>query len=89
MGAHFMDAYSLLHFAVGVVVRHWGISLIAWIVAHTIFEVVENTRTGMDFINTRIKAWPGGKPAADSLLNSAGDTVFSIAGWLVADYSLN
>jgi len=88
MGKDFIDAYSLLHFAVGIVIRHWGISLVVWVVAHTIFEIVENTQAGMAFINTHITAWPGGKPSADSLKNNLGDTVFSILGWLAADMSL-
>ncbi len=83
-----MDAYSLLHFAVGVVVRHWGMSLIIWIIVHSIFEFAENTHIGMHFINTYITAWPGGKPYADSLLNNTGDTVFSILGWVAADMTL-
>ncbi len=88
MGKEFADAYSLLHFAVGVVVRHWGMSLLAWIVLHTVFEAAENTEMGMRWINTYIKMWPGGKPYADSLLNNFGDTVFAILGWMVADQSL-
>jgi hypothetical protein len=88
MGKQFMDAYSLLHLAVGIVVRHWNMSLIMWIILHTIFEIVENTDTGMEFINNYIKLWPGGKPYADSLINSIGDTVFSIIGWYLANYTL-
>jgi hypothetical protein len=84
----FMDAYSLLHFAVGVVVRHWDMSLIVWFILHTIFEIVENTSAGMYFINKYITIWPGGKDYADSPINSIGDTVFSILGWYLADYTL-
>ena len=88
MGLAFMDAYSLLHFSVGVVARHWAMGFVLFLVIHTVFEWIENTRPGMNFINTYIKAWPGGKPAADSLLNNVGDTVFSALGWLLADYLL-
>ena len=88
MGVAFMDAYSLLHFAVGVVARHWAIGFTTFFIIHTLFEWVENTEPGMDFINTYIKAWPGGKPAADSLINNFGDTVCSALGWLLADYLL-
>lgn len=88
MGTEFMDAYSLLHFAVGIVVRHWGMSFIVWAIIHTVFEILENTQAGMHFINTYVKAWPGGKPRADSLLNSVGDSVFGILGWLAADWTL-
>ncbi len=88
MGKQFMDAYSLLHLAVGIVVRHWDMSLIVWFILHTIFEIVENTNAGMAFINKYITLWPGGKEYADSLINSIGDTVFSILGWYLADYTL-
>ncbi len=84
----FMDAYSLLHLAVGIVVRHWNMSLIVWFILHTIFEIVENTSTGMNFINKYITLWPGGKDYSDSLINSIGDTVFSIIGWYLADITL-
>lgn len=88
MGHRFTDAYSLLHFAVGVVVRHWQMSFWVWIALHTVFEWVENTKTGMHIINTYVKAWPGGKPKADTLWNSFGDTVWGAAGWMVADWTL-
>jgi len=38
----------------------------------------------MYFINTYFKMWPGGKPKADTLINSVGDTVGIIAGWIFA-----
>jgi hypothetical protein len=88
MGAQFVDAYSLLHFAVGVVVRHWSMPLWLFILLHILFELVENTKYGMHFINTYLTIWPGGKPAADSILNSVGDTIFSAIGWIIADASL-
>ncbi len=83
-----MDAYSLLHLAVGIVARHWNMSLFVWFILHTIFEIVENTNAGMNFINKYITLWPGGKDYADSLINSIGDTVFSIIGWYLADITL-
>ena len=41
MGNKFIDQYSLLHFAVGIVVYFWDISLLSWFVLHTIFELIE------------------------------------------------
>lgn len=86
MGVHFMDQFSLLHFATGVVMYFWGISLSVTFVVHTLFEIIENTRTGMRFINTTFSMWPGGKPHADSIRNSIGDTVFAVVGWLTSYY---
>lgn len=84
MGRGFLDQYTLLHFAVGVVVYFWGVSFEAWIVAHILFEVLENTYAGMAFINTVFSGWPGGKSCADSVLNSVGDTISAAVGWLAA-----
>lgn len=88
MGIKFFDQYSLLHFAVGVIARHWQIGFGLFFILHTLFEFTENTEIGMKFINTYISAWPGGKPYADSLLNCVGDTVFALIGWLISDAQL-
>lgn len=84
MGQAFTDKYSLLHFAVGIMAYYWDISFFMIMVLHTVFEWVENTKPGMWFINTYITMWPGGKPSADSLINSAGDTLYTAVGWLLA-----
>lgn len=85
MGVHFTDTFSLLHLASGIVAYYWGISFIAWFMAHALFELAENTRPGMRFIR-QFKAWPGGKTHADSVLNSLGDQFYSCAGWGIAYY---
>ena len=81
MGYAFTDRFSLLHFAVGIVAYFWGISFWGITVLHIVFEVLENTKTGMWFINTYIPFWPGGKSHPDSTLNSVGDTVWTAVGW--------
>jgi hypothetical protein len=85
MGQAFTDKYSLLHLAVGIVAYYWNISFFAIVVLHIVFEWAENTQTGMNLINRYITMWPGGKPRADSLLNSVGDTVYTVVGWWIAD----
>jgi len=86
MGLKFFDQYSLLHFAVGIVAYFWGLSLMTTTILHIIFEIIENTKYGMNFINNTITFWPGGKPKADSMINSIGDTLFTSVGWLCAYY---
>jgi hypothetical protein len=86
MGLGFMDQYSLLHFAVGVIFYFWGFSLFYGTLIHVLFEYLENTTRGMAFINDYLGWWPGGKPYADSVLNSFGDSVFFVIGFLVAKY---
>jgi len=83
MGQSFVDQYSLLHFAVGVVSYFWNLSLALAIGLHSLFEWTENTQQGMSLIN-QLPYWPGGKTRADSLTNIAGDTVAFGVGWLAA-----
>lgn len=86
MGYQYFDQYTYLHFAVGIVVYFWNISLINWIILHTIFEFVENTQIAMNIINKYIVFWPGGKSSPDTIKNNIGDTLGAILGWLSAYY---
>jgi len=85
MGKYFIDQYSLLHFAVGIIAYFFGISFNNFNIMHILFEFVENTNTGINVINTHFKdIWPGGKPRSDTILNSVGDVIFGFLGWLFA-----
>jgi len=84
MGKQLFDKYTYLHFAAGIVIYFWGVSLITWIIIHTIFEILENTKMGMHIINRYVTLWPGGKPHSDSLTNSIGDTLGAVIGWISA-----
>lgn len=86
MGIYLFDQYSLLHFAVGVIAYFWNISFNLTIILHIIFEIIENTNDGMNIINKYLTIWPGGKPFADSKINSIGDTILTAIGWLCAYY---
>jgi hypothetical protein len=86
MGYRYFDQYTYLHFAVGIVVYFWNISLINWLILHTIFEFLENTQIGMNIINKYIVFWPGGKLKSDSIINNIGDTFGAVLGWLSAYY---
>jgi hypothetical protein len=88
MGNTLFDQYSLLHFSVGVVAYFWSVSFSMIMIIHILFETIENTQCGMNFINTYIPFWPGGKTHADSCLNRVGDTVFSGLGWIVANIQM-
>jgi hypothetical protein len=52
MGKTFVDTYSLLHFATGIVAYYFGIPLIWWIILHAVFEILENSPEGVYFINS-------------------------------------
>lgn len=83
MGVLLFDQYTYLHFAVGVVAYYWGISLKNWFVIHIMFELLENTKTGVGFIN-KFSYWPGGKNYADTSINMLGDTIGAVLGWMSA-----
>jgi len=38
MGYKYFDRYTYLHFAMGVVVYFWNISLVNWVIIHTILN---------------------------------------------------
>ncbi len=84
MGIKLIDNYSLLHFAMGIICYFWGMPLHILIVLHIIFEIIENTPEGINFINKYIKIWPGGKDHPDTIINSIGDIISSIVGWILA-----
>ena len=86
MGHYFMDTFSYLHFAVGVVTYFWGITFKNLLIIHIIFELLENSQFGINFINKVIYFWPGGKQKPDTLINQFGDILFSLLGWLSALY---
>jgi hypothetical protein len=88
MGSLLLDQFSYLHFAVGVVIYFWGITLGQWFVIHSGFELLENTPTGIALINATFgNYWPGeGKKYADYPINILGDTIAAILGWLSAYY---
>jgi hypothetical protein len=86
MGLYLLDQYSLLHVASGIIAYFWGLNLKTWIILHIIFEIIENTPMGINFINNYIYIWPGGKNRSDSLFNMSGDVLSGIIGWLSAYY---
>lgn len=80
----FIDRYSLLHFATGVVAYFWGLSFWQWFLIHALFELLENTQAGMRFVRRHFDwFWPGGKEYPDPWINSLGDQCFAMAGWLL------
>ena len=84
MGLKVFDQYTYLHFATGIIAYFFNISVVSWLILHTLFEIIENTNSGINIINTYLKFWPGGKPYQDSFLNCIGDTLGTIIGWISA-----
>lgn len=88
MGQYFMDQYSFIHFCTGAIAHYLGISFWHWFILHILFEISENTAFAIDIIQKYLNWWPGGKFFFDHPINSIGDQVFAMLGWLVA-YQLN
>ncbi len=85
MGKQFFDQFSLLHTATGIVSYFWGLSFLVSLALHTVFEWVENTSTGVRFINETLAGiWPGGKPEPDAMINRVGDSIVFALGWYIA-----
>jgi hypothetical protein len=84
MGYYWIDQYSILHFATGIIAYFWGISLYTTLILHILFELFENTTYGMIFINKWFPIWPGGKDHPDSLINCISDTLFTFIGWILS-----
>jgi len=90
MGKYFFDKFSLLHFSVGVIAYFWNIPFLMALIMHMIFEVVENSYSGIQFINKYlvnegILSFPGGKRVPDTMINIISDNIFFILGWLVSN----
>jgi hypothetical protein len=87
------DQYSILHFAVGVIMFFWNFSFINGFAIHALFEYLENTPSGMALINKYFVGkgmlrWPGGKYQADGYWNTFGDNLAFAIGYGCA-YLLN
>lgn len=87
MGVYFFDQYSLLHLASGIIAYFFGINIYVWFIIHLLFELIENTKMGVHFIDTYLFFWPGGKLRSDETINSIGDQFFAILGWYLAYFN--
>lgn len=84
MGTKFMDKYSLLHMATGIIAYFFNVPFIWWFIFHLLFEIIENLPSSIKFIDNYITIWPGGKKSPDNTLNSVGDQLFAMLGWILA-----
>lgn len=85
-GNRMIDAYSLLHFAVGICFYYFRISFINSLAVHILFELLENTKTATYIIDNYIQIWPGRKPSIDFPINSIFDDISFALGWITAYY---
>lgn len=84
MGFTLFDRYSLLHYAIGIVAYFLGLNFVEWFFIHLVFEIIENSQPGIKYIDKYFGFWPGGKSHPDAFINSAGDQISAMMGWLIA-----
>jgi hypothetical protein len=87
MGSELIDYYSLLHVASGIIAFYFGIPLWLWALLHALFEIFENQPESIYFIDNYLIFWPGGKKVPDHPINSLGDELFAILGWIIAYFT--
>jgi len=89
MASQFLDQYTYLHFATGIIFYFWGISFTNSFILHSIYEYFEITDFGTKFINTYLgNIWPGGGKHKQEkfIYNGLGDTIGFIIGWVTSYY---
>ena len=87
----YVSSFTLVHFLTGWIARKLGVPLAIWITVHTIFEIWENSKSGIDFYAKKDSMinkltglnWP--TYDGDALPNSLIDTMVTVWGWIVAD----
>ena len=84
MNRHFFDEWLWLHVAVGFLGYSVGLSEIHYVLAHSVYELLSNTETGMNFVN-KIPLWPN-KPEIDSMENIIADPFWGWVGWRLGKY---
>lgn len=83
---NFFDQYSLMHFAAGIIFYYIGITLEQWFWISVIFEIIENSKLTIASLNKYLFSWSSHdfKENPDTFINSFGDILFAVIGWLVA-----
>jgi len=89
MTSQFLDQYTYLHLATGIICYFWDISFSTSFILHSIYEYFEITDFGTHIINTYFgNIWPGeGKHTQEKFIyNGLGDTIGFVLGWMSAYY---
>lgn len=78
----FFDQYSLAHFAFGIIVYYVGLTFEQWFWLHLIFELIENGQISREIAHKYIPKFGFESATQDTIINSIGDQIFAMAGWL-------
>ena len=80
----YFDNWYFVHFASGFIASKTNFfSPITWLIAHTIFEIWENSEHGI----TTFQNLGSAKYAGDSKENFIGDTIAAMLGFFIGDLS--
>ena len=80
----YFDNWSFVHFASGFIASKTNFfSPITWLIAHTIFEIWENSEHGI----TTFQNLGSAKYSGDSKENFIGDTIAAMLGFFIGDLS--
>jgi hypothetical protein len=82
-GDALFSQYSLLHFAMGLIIFFTKVPLLLATLAYTAFLLVHHSEEGSRFMSKFVPMWPGGKRSED-YLPILGDILAFDAGWLAA-----
>lgn len=80
----FYDQFSWAHLAAGIIVYYMGITFEQWFWLHLLFEIVENGSMSRKMAQKYIPKFGWDSPIQDTIINTIGDQVFAIIGWLIA-----
>jgi hypothetical protein len=80
------DAYSFVHFSVGVISYYLKINLSTWFILITLFELIQNVQCGSLIDMIKAKITPFSQQSPESTINSIGDILSALLGWICAYY---
>ncbi len=79
----FLDQYSLIHMAVGILFYFWKISFILSSLTQATFMLLNNSEAGNRILGKYAPQYPNARKQ-DSWLNMLGDNMSFNFGWLLA-----
>lgn len=81
-----IDKYSSVHFIVGFIVYFLNINITILFALSTIYEIYENSRNGCCMSKTIGEKFSFSAGDPETLINSVGDIVCVLLGWICAYY---
>ncbi len=74
---------AIFHFVVGMISYLIGLGLLHWFIIHISFELLRNTKTGINFVNKHMP-FLNKKKKPNSPEKTIHNQVLSVGGWFMA-----